>query len=64
MNVLTPTAQQHVEDELVKDGIITKEKLHEIKEKAKTSNEPAFSLLINEGNVNDEQLTKALAALC
>jgi type IV pilus assembly protein PilB len=63
MNVLTPTAQQHVEDELVKDGIITKEKLHEIKEKAKTSNEPAFSLLINEGHVNDEQLTKALAAV-
>jgi type IV pilus assembly protein PilB len=61
MNVLTPTTQQHVEETLVKDGAISKEKLLEIKEKAKQSNEPLFSLLINEGHVDDEQLTKALA---
>jgi type IV pilus assembly protein PilB len=63
MNVLTPTAQQHVEEELVKDGVISAEKLHEIKEKAKKTSEPSFSLLINEGHINDEQLTKALAAV-
>jgi type IV pilus assembly protein PilB len=63
MNVLTPTAQQHVEEELVKDSVISEEKLREIKEKAKTTSEPIFSLLVNEGHVNDEQLTKALAAV-
>lgn len=61
MNVLTPTTQQHIEDLLVKDGSITKEQLEKIKEKAKASNEPFFSLLVNEGHVNDEQLTKAFA---
>jgi type IV pilus assembly protein PilB len=63
MNVLTPTAQQHVEDKLVEDGVITKEKLVEIKEEAKKTNEPFFGLLVNEGHVSDEQLTKALAAV-
>jgi type IV pilus assembly protein PilB len=63
MNVLTPTAQQHVEEKLVEDGVITKEKLVAIKEEAKKTNEPFFGLLVNEGHVNDEQLTKALAAV-
>jgi type IV pilus assembly protein PilB len=63
VNVLTPTTQQHVEETLVSDGVITKEQLEAIKEKAKQTNEPFFSLLINEGHVNDEQLTKALATV-
>jgi type IV pilus assembly protein PilB len=61
MNVLTPTAQQHVEEILVNDKAITKEKLVEVKEKAKQTNEPLFSLLVNGGHISDEQLTKALA---
>jgi type IV pilus assembly protein PilB len=61
VNVLTPTTQQHVEEILVSDGVITKEQLISIKEKAKQSSEPFFSLLVNEGHVDDEQLTKALA---
>lgn len=63
MNVLTPTTQQHVEDSLVNDGVISKEQLTAIKEKAKQSSEPLFSLLVNEGHVSDEQLTKALATV-
>jgi type IV pilus assembly protein PilB len=63
MNVLTPTTQQHVEETLINDGVISKEQLESIKEKAKQSNEPFFSLLVNEGHVNDEELTKALAAV-
>jgi type IV pilus assembly protein PilB len=63
MNVLTPTAQENVEAKLVEDGVITADKLREIKTKAKETNEPFFGLLINEGHVNDEQLTKALAAV-
>lgn len=61
MNVLTPTTQQRVEDELIKDGVITKEKMASIKEESKKNNEPFFSLLINEGHISDEQLTKAVA---
>jgi type IV pilus assembly protein PilB len=63
VNVLTPTTQQHVEDTLVEDGVISKEQLILIKEKAKQSNEPFFSLLVNEGHVSDEDLTKALATV-
>jgi type IV pilus assembly protein PilB len=63
VNVLTPTTQQHVEETLVNDGVISKEKLEEIKEQAKLSNEPFFSLLVNAGHVNDEELTKALATV-
>jgi hypothetical protein len=63
VNVLTPTTQQHVEETLVNDGVISKEQLESIKEKAKQSNEPFFSLLVNEGHVDDEELTKALATV-
>jgi type IV pilus assembly protein PilB len=63
MNVLTPTTQQHVEETLINDGVISKEQLEESKEKAKQSNEPFFSLLVNEGHVSDEELTKALATV-
>jgi type IV pilus assembly protein PilB len=63
VNVLTPTTQQHVEETLVNDGVISKEKLEEIKEQAKQSNEPFFSLLVNDGLVSDEELTKALATV-
>lgn len=61
MNVLTPTTQQYIEEKLVAEGAIAQEKLDAIKQKAKDTKEPFFSLLINEGHVNDEQLTKALA---
>ncbi|MBA3757873.1 Flp pilus assembly complex ATPase component TadA [Candidatus Saccharibacteria bacterium] len=63
MNVLSPTVQQHVEEMLVKDGAIDDSKLAQIKEKAKANNEPFFSLLLSEGHINDEQLTKTLAAV-
>ncbi len=61
MNVLSPTTQQNVEDTLVKDGVIGKDELEKIKQKAQKNSEPILSLLVNEGHVNDEQLTKALA---
>lgn len=63
MNVLSPTTQQHVEEMLVKSGAITDDKLVEIKEKAKSSSEPLFGLLLSEGHINDEQLTKTLATV-
>lgn len=61
MNVLSPTTQQHVEEMLVEEEVISQQKLDELKNKASTNNEPIFGLLLSEGHVSDEQLTKALA---
>lgn len=63
MNVLTPTTQKQVQDILVDEGAITEDKLDELQKKAKKDNEPLFSLLLKEGHVSDEQLTRALASV-
>lgn len=61
MNILTPTAQQHVEDKLIEDGLITKDELKLLKSKAQKNHQPILALLMDEGHITDEQLTKALA---
>lgn len=61
MNVLSATAQQQVEDELVKAGVISADKLKELQEKSESDKLPVFSLLVKEGGVSNEQLTKVMA---
>ncbi len=61
MNILSPTTQQSVEDELVKEGSLTTAQLEQIKLEAERKNEPKFGLMLKGGYINDEQLTKALA---
>jgi len=61
MNILSPATQSRVEDSLVSEGIIDQTSLKALKAKANTTHEPLFSLLLNEGHVSDEQLTRALA---
>ena len=61
MNILTAATQQRVEDNLVQDGLITKDELELLKSKAKTAHQPVFSLLLGEGHITDENLTTALA---
>jgi len=61
MNILSPTTQQSVEDELVKEGSLTPAQLEQIKLEAERKNEPMFGLMLKGGYINDEQLTKALA---
>ncbi|MEX1995194.1 MAG: GspE/PulE family protein [Candidatus Saccharimonadales bacterium] len=61
MNVLTPSTQAHIEEALVADGLITEMELKHLKEKAGVSQKPFFGLLLEEGHITDEQLTKALA---
>jgi type IV pilus assembly protein PilB len=61
MNILTPTTQAQVEDTLVDEGLLDKERLKGLKNSARLNNQPFFSVLINEGHINDEQLTRALA---
>jgi len=63
MNILSPTAQQEVEEVLVSDGLITDAQLDQIKDKAANNHQPIFGLLISEGHITDEQLTKALAVV-
>jgi type IV pilus assembly protein PilB len=61
MSVLSRSTQQEVEDKLVKDGLLTKEKLAELQEKSKKDGTPIFSLLQSEGGVSEEDLTKSVA---
>jgi type IV pilus assembly protein PilB len=61
MTILSPDAQAHVEEALVTDGLLTDSELAGYKKKAETAGQPVFSLLIQEGRITDEQLTKVLA---
>lgn len=61
MNVLSPATQSHVEELLIGDGLITEIVLEQIKDKASKLGEPFLTLLLKEGHISDEQLTKALA---
>lgn len=61
MNILSPTIQQSVEDELISEGALSDGQLEKIKQEAERKKEPVFSLMLKEGHINDEQLTKALS---
>ena len=61
MNVLSPTTQRHVEVKLVKEGLITVPQLAQFKSEATKSGQPLLTFLIQQGHINDEQLTKTLA---
>jgi len=61
MSVLSPVAQSKAEDILIEQGLITKDKLGLIKSQAKAKSKPFFTVLLEEGHINDEQLTRALA---
>ncbi len=61
MNILLPATQSRVEENLVKEGLITEDRLEALKAEAATKHTPFFSLLITAGHISDEQLTKALA---
>jgi hypothetical protein len=59
--LLSENTQQQIEDELVKEGLISTDKLELYRAKAKQANEPLFALLIKEGAVKDEELSRASA---
>lgn len=61
MNVLSAAAQQQVENELVQSGALTPEKLQELQAKAAAEKTPLFSLLVRDGGVSNEMLTKVMA---
>jgi len=61
MNVLSPAIQQKTEDILLEEGLLTKDQLTLLKSQAENKKQPFFSALLEDGHINDEQLTKALA---
>jgi type IV pilus assembly protein PilB len=61
MSVLSADTQKQVEDDLVETGVLTPERLAEIKAKAEQNKAPLLSLLVSEGQVSNEDLTKAIA---
>jgi type IV pilus assembly protein PilB len=61
MSVLSPSAQQQVQDKLIADGLLTEDKLKELQERAKMKNAPLFSLLVTEAGITEENLTKTIA---
>lgn len=61
MSVLSTAAQKQVEDSLVKDGVLSKEQLADLKDKAEKENTPFLSYLTTSGLIPDEALTKTIA---
>jgi type IV pilus assembly protein PilB len=61
MSVLSAETQKKVEDALVEQKLISRVKMDELKNRAKTESVPLFSLLISDGKITDETLTRTIA---
>lgn len=61
MSVLSASTEQQVEEKLVNDGLITKEKLAVLKTKAAQDKTPLLTLLVSEGHISNEDLTRTIA---
>lgn len=61
MSVLSSTTQKQVEDNLVKEGLLTSDQLATIKKTSEEKHEPLLALIVNDGHVTNEQLTKTIA---
>jgi type IV pilus assembly protein PilB len=59
--LLSENTQHQIEEELVEEGLISTDKLELYRAKAKKANEPLLGLLIKEGAVKDEELSRASA---
>lgn len=63
MSVLSANTQKLVEEDLVSRGIISGEGLGELKQKSEEESSPFFSYLINKRIIDNEELTKSIAAV-
>lgn len=61
MSVLSAESQKHVEEKLVSEGFIKASELNDLRKKSADEGKPFFGLLLSEGKVTDEQLTKTIA---
>jgi type IV pilus assembly protein PilB len=63
MSVLSAANQKQVEQSLVSEGYLSSDLLEHIREKADESSAPFLSLLISEGHISNEVLTKTIAKI-
>lgn len=63
MSVLSADIQKQVEAKLVAEKLLAPDKLKTIKDKATNSNTPLISMLVSEGHISNEQLTKTIASV-
>lgn len=63
MAVLTNDLQKRLEEQLIKEKLITQEKLDEYRKKAELQAAPLISLLINDKVITEEALTKEIAGV-
>ena len=63
MSVLSATVQKQVEQNLIADGLLTAEKLEELRTKAESTSTPLFSVLVGEGGISDEALTHSISKI-
>jgi len=61
MSVLSDTSQGEVEEALVAQGALTAQDLAKLKSEAAKTNTPFLSLVVKNGKVSNEQLTKTIA---
>lgn len=61
MSVLSATTQRQVETELVNEGLLTQEQLDQLHTKAEQEGAPILSLIVSDGHVTDEDLTRTTA---
>jgi type IV pilus assembly protein PilB len=61
MAVLTEETQKKVEEHLIEVGAITAEQLSTLDEEAKKDGKPLFAYMMEQGAINEEQLTEAIA---
>lgn len=63
MSILSAAVQEQVEQKLVSEGLLTNDLLKNLKQKAEKTKTPFMSLLISDGHLQNEQLTRAIASV-
>lgn len=61
MSLLSAETQKQVEQVVVEEGLLTPEKIKELRDIAESKSIPLFSLLVTEGHISNEQLTKTIS---
>lgn len=63
MSILSEASQKTIEDTLVKEKKITLADLERIKKEAEDQSKPFFELLVSDGKISNEYLTKIIAGI-
>lgn len=63
MSVLSVALQKQVEKAVVEQGLITPEQFSEIRQQAEQKDMPLFSVMVSDGYITNESLTKTIAQI-